>query len=316
MILKRKHMMLVTMLTVSMALYGYGQQMPKADRGIHLSGDTISLHFTVYKYFPFITADINGVKGKLLFDTGAGMDLELDDKVLDLKNGKPKGRGFVGSGQAFSVNSYDTISHISLDNGRLTYADAGPVGGHDFSYMNKITPDILGLIGYNFFKGYLFKLDYKASLITFYKNTPQRSANKDFLANEKLVAVLDFETRKLINHPVIRRISGNDTLAIAFDTGQLGSLALSPDMKKDWSDKGKLITKGEDRIAEIRSFQLPGLADPLSFKTILYSQQAASGANKAIGITEQNTIDLGYSFLTQYKTIWDFDNKKIYLLKP
>lgn len=41
-----------------------------------------------------------------------------------------------------------------------------------------------------------------------------------------------------------------------------------------------------------------------------------SPAAEPLGITEKNEITFGYAFLSKYKTIWDFDEKKIYLLKP
>jgi hypothetical protein len=285
------------------------------DRGFHLSGDTIRIRFSVYKYFPFIEATVNGVKGKLMFDTGAGSGLELDDRVLQLGNGKIIGQGFVGSGQKFEQSRYDTIGQISLDNGRLKFVNAGPITGHDFSYMRSITTDILGLVGYNFFKGYLFKLDYKAGVITFYKSTNARTQSRDFLKNERSIAVLDFETRRLPNHPVIKKVTTADTLAISFDTGQLGTLSLSDQVKKNWLESRELVTHDDDEVAELRSFWLPSMDAPLTLKTHLYSLQAASGANNAIGITETNSLTLGYSFLNQYKTVWDFGSKKIYVLK-
>jgi len=324
MIMKQHTFLLIILAVVTGIMTSHAQPLTNKnstpeDRAIRLNGDTVSLRFTVYKYFPFLDATINGVKGKLLFDTGAGKAFEFDDRLVPVENGKVTGGGFVGSGQKFEVSQYDTIRYLSLDNGRLSFVNAGPIGGHDFSYMNTITSDILGLVGYDFFKGYLFKLDYSTGMITFYKHTTERLQNKDFLKNEKVIAILDFETRKLPNHPVIRMISQKDTLAITFDTGQLGSLALTDELKKKWTNKGSIISQGVDEdgdeLVEVRSFELPGLVDPVTFKTFLNSAELDSPVNKAIGISEPNTLTFGYSFLTQYKTVWDYENRKIYLLE-
>jgi hypothetical protein len=54
-------------------------------------------------------------------------------------------------------------------------------------------------------------------------------------------------------------------------------------------------------------FDLPALnyyppSQPMPFK-------------KSLLITEQNMITLGYRFLSQFKTVWDYENKKIYILQ-
>ena len=286
-----------------------------ADRSIHLSGDTISMHFTVYQHYPFIETTINGVKGKLMFDTGSGFDLTINDAVIPLKNGKTTGRGFTGSGQSFETHMYDTVQTVELAR-RLTITNGGPITGFDISFMNVITSDILGMIGYKFFEGYLFKLDYKQGLITFYKNSAERQKTKDFLKGEKVIGVINFEHRKLVNIPIMPLISGSDTLAVAFDTGQLGTLFLSDDVKKHWVDKGDLILSNDGGVqVNLKSLTLPGGLKTAPGPVLLFPPKNAADHNKAIGITETNSLTLGYGFLSQYKTVWDYEERKIYLLQ-
>lgn len=281
---------------------------------IRITGDTLSLNFTLFKYFPFISATVNGRDGWLMFDTGAQSALELDNKLVSLGEGLNPSSGFVSSGQSYQTQHYPTVKSIALDN-RLFYSDAGPVSGHDFSYMNSITPDIIGLIGYDFFKNYLFKLDYQKKRITFYRNTPKRQRRKDFLFREKLIATIDFELRKLPNHPVIPLIMGRDTLAISFDTGQLGTLTLTEETKAQWMSSGMLSSQPGKRQASLDSLTLPGHIRLRPGSLVLTPPSAAQNAKKAIGITEKNSITFGFALLSQYKSVWDFQKRKIYLME-
>ena len=286
-----------------------------SDRSIHLTGDTVSMHFVVHQHYPFIETNINGVKGLLMFDTGSGFGLTLNDAIIPLKNGKTIGRGFTGSGQSFDTHMYDTVQTVSIG-GRLSVANGGPIIGFDINFMSSITSNILGMIGYQFFEGYIFKLDYKHGLITFYKNTSERRITKDFIKEEKVIGEIRFEQRKLVNIPVVPLISKSDTLAVLFDTGQLGTLYLNDDLKKIWVDNGTLILPGDgSEKVNVKSLVLPGGLKTAPGNVLFSSQQNATAHNQSIGVTEANSIALGYGFLSQYKTVWDYQARIIYLLE-
>jgi hypothetical protein len=249
-----------------------------------------------------------------MFDTGSGTSLDLNDETIPLKNGTIVGRSFVGSGQSFDTKLYDTVQQITFDHS-LVFKNAGPVNGHEFNFMKSITSDITGLVGYKFFEHYLFKLDYKNGKIDFYKNTPVRQKSHDFLKGETVLGMINFNSRKLINHPVVPMIVDTDTLAVTFDTGQLGSLYLTDRAKKNWVDKGRLVIANQgDVMVKLNSFELPAGIKITPGDILLFPTRNALAANREIGISEPNTLTLGYGFLSRYKTVWDFDNRLLYLL--
>src|SRR5476651_974455 len=166
-----------------------------------LHGDSIVFSITLVNAFPFISGEVNGIKGKFMFDTGNGSAIEINDNMVVLPKKKKSGSGIVGSGQSFSVNINDTVAEVKFANG-YTYRDLLHIKSANYDFLQGITPDCIGYIGYNFFKGYLFKLDYLRRRITFYKNTEQRKSSKDFLAGEKVLAIINFKTRRLPNHPL------------------------------------------------------------------------------------------------------------------
>lgn len=280
-----------------------------AQRQIRLQGDTCSLHFTVFQYFPMIDATVNGIKGKMMFDTGNENALSLNDHLVKQTGGKKVGRGFTGSGQSFDVNMYDTIQEVKIGD-RLKYSNSGPVIGNNMDFLEAVTPDYLGFVGHYFFDGYLFKLDYKKGLISFYK-----FGNKDFLKGEKVIAVLDFETGKLPNHPMIHiKVGGVDMLGL-FDTGQLGDICLSDSVKKVLTENKTLILSDKPPLASLIDIELaPGVTASIP-QLHSFPAAKASGVKNALGISAENILDIGYGFLAQYKTVWDYKEHKLYLLE-
>src|SRR5690606_18484092 len=90
-------------------------------------------------------------------------------------------------------------------------------------------------------------LDYTKRKLTFYKYTSARATSKDFLDGEKVVAVLDFETRKLPNFPMIKVEVDDVEILASFDTGgSYGSLEITDRDAEKLTKKAALVDYGKD----------------------------------------------------------------------
>lgn len=274
---------------------------------------------TLINAFPFISGEVNGVKGKFMFDTGNQNAIDINDNLVQLAQKKEKGSGQVGSGQKFKANINDTIAEVKLADGSV-YKNLVNIksGNYDF-LQNAITPDCIGYIGHNFFKGYLVKLDYLRRKIILYKNTDQRKSSKDFLEGEKVLAIINFEIRRLPNHPLVRVKIGGIEMIAAFDTGQYGTFQLEDKVEKLLTAKSLIIPSGKDAEND-KTYTINDMVLDGKFKVSLkgvYSETREDNEHvrEALQITEDNIIDIGYRFLDQYKTIWDYEAKKIYILE-
>ncbi|MBS1601525.1 MAG: sigma-54-dependent Fis family transcriptional regulator [Bacteroidetes bacterium] len=284
-----------------------------------LHGDSIVFPLTMVNAYPFVSVEVNGIQGKFMFDTGLNGDIEINDNAVYLPGKKPVKKGQVGSGQSFIRNINDTIAEVKFKNG-LTYRSLLKITSANFDFLQKnITPDCIGYIGHDFFNGYLFKLDYLRRKLTFYKNTEQRKLSKDFLKGENVLATLDFETRRLPNHPMVHVKIGNVDLLGSFDTGQYGLLQLDDQAAKALKNASLVIPAGNDAyndtLINVNNIVING-EFTLSVKGIypLTLEQTAP-FRKGMQVTETSYICFGYRFLDQYKTVWDYADKKIYILE-
>ena len=281
--------------------------------------DSIVFPITIINAYPFVSVEVNGINGKLMFDNGTEAALNLNDNLVNLKAKKRKGKGNFGSGQSFNENITDTIAEVKFING-LTYRNLLNIKSANMDFLQRsITPDIMGFIGYNFFKGYVLKLDYLRRKITLYKNNEQRSASKDFLNGERVLAVINFELRSRPNIPLVRvKIGGIDVLG-AFDTGQFGLVQLEENAEKELKANGLVIPCGIDGYGE-ELINLKDIVIDGTFKTNMsgtppMSLKSAELFRKPLQIREPSFMCFGYRFLDQYKTVWDYEEKKIYILE-
>lgn len=298
------------------ALNGISQVIEKV---VELRSDTIVFPITLISVYPFISGTVNGVTGKFMFDTGYETSIALNDNYLDLPNKKIKGSSVTGSGQSFKTHINDNVGEIKFPNG-LVYRHLDNITSGNYDFLQKyITPDCIGYIGHDFFGGYLFKLDYLHSKVTFYKATPERRKSKDFLKNEKVVAILNFEIRKLVNHPLVKLTIDGINVIGTFDTGQNGTLQLDTPAAKRLKSRKTVLVSGVngngDTLHMVKKILIDGNF-ATSLKGLELADQKAFGTlKKKNDITESNLMTIGYRFLSQFKTVWDYSEKKIYILE-
>lgn len=306
----------VALLTACMfyAVPSRADSMPKKDiaPSFRLSGDKVVIPFMMVGPIPFIEAEVDGIKGKLMLDTGAEAALQLNSHLIPMKAGTPDGQGAVGSGNTFAVAIQDHIADVKLGP-ELRFHDVKLVRSQDAAFMEKLTPDFLGWTGYNLWHGYAMKLDYATLTATFYKD-PAGSDDVEYLKGEVVVAQIPFELRKLPNHPIVQLKIGSLDFVGAFDTSQLGHLVIdAPTQARMLREKSILeagIYRGDPAFNVKDVAFANGVHLPVSGITVLHN--AVLGP---LGLDSNNVITFGHAFLKHYRTVWDFKRRTIYLLR-
>jgi hypothetical protein len=269
---------------------------------VRLTGDIVTLPIVLVREYPFIEGEIAGVKGKLMLDTGMGEPFVINDHRVPMTGGMKIGTGFFGSGQRFDIRLQARVDGVRI--GTLRYPRVTNVQSQDARMLERITPDFLGWLGHAAFASHAMKLDYRRLTATFYTGGPEA-----FTKDEKIVAVLPFETRKLPNIPLLPARIGDLDAIVSLDTGMNGALAI-PNEKRQ-----RLVTPAQDPEAfDLHGVRIAGMA-PASFPAIEV-EEGPSPSARSVGVTEDTELELGYAFLRKYKTVWDFRQKRIYLLAP
>jgi hypothetical protein len=283
---------------------------PAAERApeVRLTAERVTLPIVMVREYPFVEGSVNGVKGKFMLDTGAEQALAINDHRVPVDHAEAIGQGHFGSGQTFAIRMAPAIQDVRI--GQLSYPHATLAQSQDARQLEAITPDFIGWIGHDAWAGYALKLDYRQHTVTFYKGGPEV-----YLKGEKVIAKLPFETRKLPNHPLMATRIGSMNVLAAWDTGQYGALFTSADGKARLIQQTRLTPSQK----KPDTFDLHGLTidgHPLPGIPSIDVETRPFPAASSIGITEPDVLTLGFGFLSQYKTVWDYQRHCAYLLAP
>ena len=282
---------------------------PPSERApeIRLAGTVVTLPIVMVREFPFVEASVAGVSGKLMLDTGFEQALSINDNRVPVSDGRPIGTGFFGSGQTFTIRLVPELHDINI--GGLYYPRATVVQAQDARLLEGITPDFIGWIGYHAFASHALKLDYRNLRATFYEH-----GAAEYLEGERVVAELPFETRSLPNIPIMAGGVGDMSIITSWDTGMNGALYTSEAGKARMLEEGLLTpSQAEPDTFDLHGLQLNGHAMPVVRGLDIYTEP--SPAAGPIGITEPHHLALGFGLLHHYKTVWDYQQRRIYLLE-
>ncbi len=279
---------------------------------VHLDGEKVVIPFTLIKEWIFIDGEINGTAGRWMFDTGAAKSVSMNSLKVDQDDGKVIRTGFVGSGQTFEVLEYPVVNQIKV--GDHLFENVESVTGNSMDFMYGITTEILGLVGFDFFEGYDFKIDYTRRQLTFYKQS-ENSNWEHLRKEEQYVDSIEYFTRNLENIPMFEFQNNGIKYLGAFDTGGgRGSFEIT-DENFDKLQSNGTIEDFYETPSPLFSFVNFEITENLSLDLSGLVKLENSPAHKPLGSTEKNTMAFAYSFLSQFITLWDTKNKVIYLLE-
>ncbi|MBB5986421.1 hypothetical protein [Sphingobium lignivorans] len=107
------------------------------------------------------------------------------------------------------------------------------------------------------------------------------------------------------------RIGDLDAI-VSLDTGMYGSLSIPQDKKQRLLAGGHLKPTGEPDTFDLTGVRLGDKVDIAA--PGIEVEEGPSASAKAVGVTEDTELELGFVFLKNYKTVWDYRRKQLYLL--
>ncbi len=269
--------------------------------------EEVILPFRVSKGIIVVDAEINGIKGKFLFDSGApDLILNSKDNLTQTAN-KLKGvNGEIKNSGSTKIDSF-CLSGIKIM--------GGDIYTMDLSHLEKkLGLKFLGIIGYEVYKEYELRFNYFKKELHLLKTDSAGTCIRTVAIPERLVGSSNF---KLIQHiPVVESRIGNTTYKMGIDCGAAGNLldekyleTLIPYCKR--VKNGALIgaenKSNKVKVAKIKRSIIGGA----NFKNTrtTFSNSSLDQFNQGFGLGIDGLI--GYPTLKQYISCINYKQKKI-----
>ena len=128
----------------------------------------VTIPFRQINNLTFINMKVNNVDLTFLLDTGVSETLlfSLENKEVQFKNAeKIRFTGLGGSDYIEGIKSTHNKIFINKDFGDSNH-EIYLILDEDFNFSSHVGIPVNGIIGYNFFKDHLIKLDFERHLIT------------------------------------------------------------------------------------------------------------------------------------------------------
>lgn len=279
----------------------------------NLSNEIITLPFHLFNGFMLVEGEVNGKKGKFMFDTGTPVALMLNNNYLSFPKKIKSGEYTVSSGQK-DILYRTTIIKASFGND-VSFKNLHNIFNADFGFIQEgITNDFLGFIGYEFIKNYEFLIDYDNQLIKLYKIDEKGVPLKPYHIDQEIFETLNFTTKENTSQmPVILIEINKKLLNGKFDTGNQGGINLNNNDKIEFIASNSIISNKNNcnygqYYPDSESINLLGFNyNATSFPKIRHL---------SLHENEESYLDLGYQFLKNYISVWNYKTKTIKLFKP
>ena len=257
--------------------------------------------FRLVDGFIMLEGVVNGESGFYMLDTGSPFALFLNNHLLTLGPSRQIASGSAGSGQRVVVLAHENVDSLTLW-GDVQFRDVRWAQSADFGFIEDgIVTQYLGFIGHGILKNFEFTIDYDRSNLFFSRLDPDGEALVSRVPLEDVHATLMFACRDCDRqYDQIPFRLGEIPLTLGIDTGNSGGqLTLTARTKEALEHSGHLTAQGDSYILE-----------GLEHEEVSFS---VDGLRVMVGETDGGT--LGYSFLRQFKTVWNYQLGTLVLVR-
>ena len=262
-----------------------------------------------------IDGAVNGMPGKFMFDTGTEFAFFLNNHYLPLTKDQFIAKGHTGSGQEIVLyRQTEPIARLDVA-GQVHFENVRGVIHTDWGFLEAAygIRGFLGSIGHGFNQNYIFVIDYDLQTIAFHPLTEGKDVVDSAIDPARVVATMAFTPTGVDGKmPEVEVRVGDETITAFFDTGNPGTLELTESMKNILEQRKNLTLTASNYAYGAYETRVRATLTGLS-----YGQQSLYDVrNLTFHIGTQNRVGLGYQFLKNYVSVWDFKHRTLTLLKP
>lgn len=292
----------------------FGQDGFVFDKGV----EKVTVPLVLINNLVFIPIKVNGVELNFLLDTGVEetilFSLEDNPEVTFFNTEKITLRG-LGSEEA--IEGLKTTNNIlELDGMKSYHQLIYVILDQSFNLSSQIGIPVNGIIGYQFFKDNLVRIDYASKKVFIYKND---DANRKKLEKKFKVTPITVERFKPYLMGDVFMTENPVKVKLLIDIGNSDSVWLFQNISEKIKVPSKnfedFLGKGfsgdvEGRRARISEFSF----DNYDFKNPIVAFPDSSSI-KSVRMVKDRVGSVGGEILKRFSVVFDYQNEKLYLRK-
>lgn len=280
-----------------------------------VSQPQFTLPFHLLNGHMLIDGSVNGTAGKFLFDTGTEFPFFLNNHALALSKDRLIGRGHAGSGQEMVLYRQETpVLKVEIAN-QIRFENLTAQIHTDWRFLEEAysIPGFLGSIGHGFNQNYLFVIDYDAQTIVFHAQSEDESVLARIIDPARVVTAFKFTPTGVDGKmPGVEMLVANQAITTFFDTGNQGSLELTETTRNSLEKHGHLSL-----LSSEYAYGMHQTNTRAHLKDLRYGPDSLHDAqNLSFKTGTKNRLGLGFHFLKNYISVWDYKRQTLTLLKP
>jgi hypothetical protein len=261
-----------------------------------------------------IDGAVDGRRGKFMFDTGTEFPFLLNNGYLPLAKDHRLGQGRAASGQEIVLHRQDEpIARVDLGD-RVALVDVRDVIHTNWGFLAEAygVPAFLGSIGHAVNRNYLFVIDYDLQTIGFHEFGQEREVLEQLIGSAGRVIRIPFTPAGVDGKmPEIELRVGDRTITAFFDTGNAGSLELTDETRDDLQRRGHLTLTATDYAYGMRSPRTVASLINVGFGAKALPPLRVLSFSSGT----RDRIVLGYHFLKDFISVWDYKRRTIILIE-
>lgn len=284
------------------------------DKGI----DKVTVPMVLINNLVFIPIKVNGIELNFLLDTGVEETIlfSLEDNP-DVKFYNSEKITLRGLGSEVAIEGLKTTNNIlELEGMKSHHQLVYVILDESFNLSSQIGIPVNGIIGYQFFKDNLIRIDYTGKKVIIYKND---EANRKKFEKKFKVTPIALERLKpyLIGNVVMNESDVNVKLLI--DIGNSDSIWLfqniSGQIKVPPKNFDDFLGKGFSGDVEGKRARVPEFSfDRYDFKFPIVAFPDSSSI-KSVRMVKNRVGSVGGEIMKRFSVIFDYKNEKLYLKK-
>lgn len=268
-------------------------------------GQTDSTTWTLQREgaYLFIKGTVGASSGVFLLDTGTPFPFILNNHRIPLKLDDYLCTGKAGSGQDMVFYRHANIGPIRLseqDLGTLNWLPSADISFLTNMSRGGIRHDVLGFAGLPLLRAHEFVFDHRANTLTLHRMDAQGRVAAPHYASQDVIASLAFTLPAGQHVPSITLNWDGVIIEGKLDTGNPGTLTLTPAAQRKLRNAGHLRQ-------ENGSYTLHGLN---------YRGTPLIASASTLKVGSANVLGLGQNLLAHYRSVWNFRQQTVILLKP